>query len=767
MAVDIQVLWAAAGAAGVLAGAYSLWQSAARARESAGRAVLSEAPEGVLRQVDGCWQANAAACRLLGAADSEGLRSDDALLALVAEPGRETARAALAELRAKGQAFDLPVRTDPADRPLLFQGRSADGVATVWIRDDGTAIWLAERCERLEADSALLRGVLDSLPLPVWWRRAPGLSIEGHNARYARLFGTTADGERVPEPGIAQTPGSRDLARLALKTASPRSESRHLVTGDGERRAFDVVETPLPGLHGVVAGFGQDMTALESLQTSLAEHIAVQDEVLERLASAIAIYGPDRRLKFFNDAYALMWPLDPEMLSDQPTLGTILQELRDRRIIPEMADFPAYRRRMEELFTALVDGMQEMLHLPDGRTLRMVVLPHPLGGLIFQYEDVTDRLALESSHQMLSAVQASTLNSLFEGVCVFGRDGRLKLFNRVYAMMFGLEPDWLATQPHVSEVADRAKPLLVSDDDEWDRRRANLIAGVAEPRARHGRMVLVDGRVLQFAYVPLPDSQCLILYFDITDSIQVEEALRERNRALENADLLKSQFISSVSYELRTPLNAIIGFGELLRLGLFDPLTPRQEIYVDDILSAATALSDLIGDILDLAAVQAGFMEFEDETVDLTSALEDAAKAARRNAAPEAALDIRAPANPVAVKGDRRRMVQALRNLMLDALNTVEAPAAVTVSVDETAAEADGAAVIIRAPGAEGEDVAWAEAVLAGDRSAVEAEKTFATGADIGISLARSLLHAQAARLSAGPDPRRDLKVWFREGGQS
>ena len=77
-------------------------------------------------------------------------------------------------------------------------------------------------------------------------------------------------------------------------------------------------------------------------------------------------------------------------------------------------------------------------------------------------------------------------------------------------------------------------------------------------------MSLIDGREFEFAAVPLPDGNALFTMLDITDSRKVEAALRDRNEALEEADRLKTAFVSNMSYELRTPLTSIGGFAEML-----------------------------------------------------------------------------------------------------------------------------------------------------------------------------------------------------------
>ncbi|MBO0123975.1 PAS-domain containing protein, partial [Streptococcus pneumoniae] len=69
-----------------------------------------------------------------------------------------------------------------------------------------------------------------------------------------------------------------------------------------------------------------------------------------------------------------------------------------------------------------------------------------------------------------------------------------------------------------------------------------------------------DGSVIDCTTMPLPDGATMLTFQDVTDTVNVERALRERNEALEAADQMKVDFVHHVSYELRSPLTTIIGF---------------------------------------------------------------------------------------------------------------------------------------------------------------------------------------------------------------
>ena len=102
---------------------------------------------------------------------------------------------------------------------------------------------------------------------------------------------------------------------------------------------------------------------------------------------------------------------------------------------------------------------------------------------------------------------------------------------------------------------------------------------------------------------------------------QVNDVLHEQNREVQQANRLKSEFLANMSHELRTPLNGIIGFSQLMHDGKVGPVSSNHKEYLGDILISAKHLLQLINDVLDLAKVESGKMEFRPETVSLTKVI--------------------------------------------------------------------------------------------------------------------------------------------------
>jgi signal transduction histidine kinase len=280
-------------------------------------------------------------------------------------------------------------------------------------------------------------------------------------------------------------------------------------------------------------------------------------------------------------------------------------------------------------------------------------------------------------------VQTETLDNLAEAVAVFASDGRLRLFNPAFAKMWKLSPSTHGEHPHIETVIDWCR-LLHGDDTTWQRLRAAVTS--LEPRDPvSGRLERTDGVAVEWSTMPLPDGATLVTFQDITDTVNIERALRERNEALEAADELKNDFVHHVSYELRSPLTNIIGFAQPLAEPGAGRLNAKQREYLGYITASSAALLAIINDILDLATIDAGAMNLEIGSVDIRKAMEAAAEGVKDRLIEHAIkLDIKAPPDIGAFTADERRLRQILYNLLSNAVGFSPPNATVTLAAERT-----------------------------------------------------------------------------------
>ncbi|MFA7428914.1 MAG: ATP-binding protein [Rhodospirillaceae bacterium] len=605
-------------------------------------------------------------------------------------------RGAAAALRMEGTGFEeiLTLHDDAIDDGTEgATAKPARGVGLRYIRvtgqravaDDGRALadllWLrdvtAEQAalESLAASAATvaaernrLRAALDALPMPVWLRDG-SLRVIHANRAFEATGGSDDGTDRELAEGLTARE-MRTLASAARAAGTQRSAAFHVVV-EGTRRLLEVTEVPTEGGAAdhdlITVGVAEDSTRLEALRTTLDREVASHAKVLERLGTAIAIYGRDTRLRFYNTAFAKLWRLDSEWLDDEPTYGAVLEALRSRRLLPEVADYPAFKEVELGRFKTLLDSMEDLLHLPNGCTLRRVLSPHPLGGLMATYEDVTDRLALEASRNTLIAVQRQTLDHLHEAVAVFGPEGKLRLHNPAFARLWGLDDTALAEEPGVAELINHL-PEGFRDSPCWDAMRGQLAAPPQQRTVRTERIERSDGAILDMVGVPLPDGGVLFTILDMSDTARVERALRDRAEALSAADHMKSAFMANVSYELRTPLTTVLGFAEILADEYYGPLNARQKDYARGIAETAQALVGLIDDISDLVNIEAG-QTLARVRVDvhglLASVLALTREATRRKSL---TLNFDCPPDIGSVVADEQRLKQVLYHLLLNAI---------------------------------------------------------------------------------------------------
>jgi signal transduction histidine kinase len=583
---------------------------------------------------------------------------------------------AVETLRSDGRGFVMNLTTR-AGRPIEAEGRAVGGNAILRLRDvsgiERELIDLAAHHDRLASDVETMKGLLDSLPAPVWARDKNGRLIFVNSA-YARAVEAADSTDAVArELELLDRSARGELSQV--RAAGEAFAGRLPAIAAGERRIFDVVDAP-SGAGS--AGMAIDRTEVEAMRAELARMIEAHRRVLDQLATGVAIFNVDRKLIFYNTAFRSLFDLNAGFLDQTPTDSAVLDTLRADRKLPEEHDFRQWKQQLYEAYRA-VEPQEHMWHLPDGRTLRVVTTPNPEGGVTYLYDDVTERLDLHRRYDALIKVQSETLDHLAEAVAVFGSDGRVRLHNPAFQRMWKLAPEALDEHPHVESVTAWCQAL--HDDNTVWRNLRGAVTAIDGREPIVARIERRDGMVIDLTTMPLPDGATLVTFQDVSDSVNVERALRERNEALETADTIKIEFVHHVSYELRSPLTNIIGFANLLDDPAFGPLSDKQREYLGYITTSTNALLAIINDILDLATISAGAMTLNLGDVDIRASMEAAAEGVQdRLVKNNITLDIRVAPGIGSFTADARRLRQILFNLLSNAIGF--SPPSETVTLD-------------------------------------------------------------------------------------
>lgn len=599
------------------------------------------------------------------------------------------------ELRQHGLAFSGSIMTNEG-RAIEADGRVAGGQVALWLTDP--AVRMAEDggiLGKVREKTADLHGALAQLeraPIPAW-RRQADLSLAWVNAAYVEAV-EAASASVVLKDQIEFDPAARKIAERA--SAERRAvDGRVVINVKGARRSLKVTETPVHAAGDAgIAGFAIDITELEKAKADLTRHVEANRATLEQVPAAVAMFGAGQELVYYNTAFKRLFGLEDAMLAAGPPHGELLDRLRQMGRLPEQADYGQWKRRQLALYTegmaapgAERDGRapDEVWNLPDARMLRVSRARHPLGGALLVFDDITEKMALEARFKTQISVQRATLNNLSEGVAVFGADGKLRLHNTAFTRMWRFDDAMLSARPHVDGVLASMSERATAGAEALSaaRRRATSMSPDDRAPAHDEIVSLSDGRTLSFGTEPLPDGATLLYFLDVTDSREREKELKARNELLEDIDRQKSKFVDHVSYQLRTPLATIIGFTEMLDGQMFGVLNDRQKDYIASILQASHHLRDLITDIIDLAAIDAGKMSVDVEDVDLRELLTNAATySALKAEDTQVSLSVACDPDIGVIRADPRKLKQILFNLLSNAFAYTGAGGSVSIGAD-------------------------------------------------------------------------------------
>jgi signal transduction histidine kinase len=672
----------------LFAAAWLVWQSLATRRRAEAtikstrrlvRLIETSPSLPAVVRADGTIEASDRFWKLLG------IERAPSLAALCAALGTGAAKADWDELvesvrcaQRTGKEVMQKLSIDGSDRRFMARIDNADaqiypnGAAVLWLFD---LTDIVRDIERLEGDAKnarnafeALAGLIEASPLPMWHRSAD-LRLSFVNKAYVdAVAGANAD--EVVEEGIELVEGVNGNSPMAVAARANRSgepiERLVTTTVGAERRQLRIFDIPMGEIG--IGGLAVDVQELNDALAANRRQADAQRNLLDKMSAGVAQFSANRALVFANLPFQRIFSFQDEWLAELPEFARVLERMRNLGRTPEVRDFPEWKSERENWFH-MAAPVEENWLLTDGTHLRLVAQPTPEGGLLLIFEDRTEQAKLASARDTLLRVRTATFDNLFETVAVFAADGKLNIWNRRFSEIWRLEEEILARHPRFDELLPQLAALLLKPAHVSILREL-LQMTISNRQPRRSRINFADGRVFQLSTVPLPDGNALLAMLDVTDGMQVEQALRDRNAALQEADGIKGKFLSNMSYEFRTPLTSISGFADLLQQGVAGELPRQAKEYVEAISKSAERLTQQINAVLDYTQGEAGALPVSRKPVDIAALIAQVAAGASELAdARNAVLTVDVKPNAGTVQGDTARLKQALDAIVNNALN--------------------------------------------------------------------------------------------------
>jgi signal transduction histidine kinase len=571
-------------------------------------------------------------------------------------------------------------------RRRTHNGRSYD-LITAPLPDGGHVACAVETtalvAARAEAETGLAR-VTSALAT---WRAGfavfqPDSTLVFSNLRFAELLGLPPDRVQVgmtldtlldllaTREGYTSQDGTAFIAaQRALDRSHPNAVRRQRSNG----QVIWIGSDPLPD-----GGFTitlADITLIATTEDEAQRRARSLSVILETIPHGICVYGPDRRVRMFNQAYNEVMRGAPVALGDH-----MPDVIRRRAEAGEYGPGDPEEIQAEQLSFDIGRPQMRRRRRPNGTAIDVRTAPLPDGGHVSVVTDITPLTQAEAELSRRAEEVTAMLAAVRQGVVLWGPDKRLIAANAVAAELLHHPPGLLTPGRTEEDILNDMQQRGEFGDGERGRARAEALRNIDRAVPYLRTITTRSGRLLELRSDPTPGGGWVTTFTDVTEARRAEEELRRAKEAAEAANQAKSRFLATMSHELRTPLNAVIGFSDALLRESDNPTPSRVAEFARQINESGRNLLGLINIILDVARIESGRFDLASEQVDVARLVRAAVRQADAAAhAAEIALTTELARSLPALRGDERRLAQVLRNLLSNAVKFTEIGGTVTV----------------------------------------------------------------------------------------
>jgi len=365
-----------------------------------------------------------------------------------------------------------------------------------------------------EAELATLRETSELAPYLVW-REAPDGTPIWVNRAYHRLVQQTFGPECAttwPLPRLFDTLERGAATRVSLR-----------LPDEDDPRWFECHQAPI-GKDLLFTAFDANSTV--RAETQLRDFMQTLTKTFAQLTIGLAIFDRSRNLALFNPALTELTRLPIDFLAARPSLGEVLDKLREKRMIPEPKDYRSWRRSIADLEAAAIDGTyMETWSLPGNLTYRVTGRPHPDRAIAFLIEDISAEMSLTRNFRREIEISHSLLDNMEDATALFSQAGTLVQTNGAYRRLWAADPDSLV---HETSVVDATRLWQQNSlpTPIWGDFR-DFAVDQSDRTEWAAKITLKNGRALECRFIPLTGGNVQVVFRTISDAGQVDERLLE------------------------------------------------------------------------------------------------------------------------------------------------------------------------------------------------------------------------------------------------
>ena len=378
-------------------------------------------------------------------------------------------------------------------------------------------------------------------------------------------------------------------------------------------------------------------------------------------------------------------------------------------------------------------------------------------GVLLTFQDLSRQFELERDLRRLACIAEESPIAIVE----LNQDANMTYANPAMVK-------WVERFGFTSEARPAVLPVNI-----------HVLAGecLSNQREMAGVEVRLGETYFEWKLAPVPHAKLVRGYgIDLTSRKRAELELADAKTRAEAANRAKTEFLANTSHEIRSPIHVILGMADLLAQG---SLGDEQQHYVKSIQASADRLMTLTGDILDVAALEAGSVDLENTPADFRTFIEKIIAFWRQQAKDKGlglSLSL-AEKIPARVECDYQRLAQLLEKLLSNAVKFTE-EGQITVEMDLGPIVAQAASIEgSHAKGQSSQEKFYLFVAIVDSGIGISAndhEKIFDSfaqadgcvrrcyeGAGLGLALARRLVELMGGKIGVESQPNQGSKFWF------